>query len=376
MNEKRSRNRFIDDSKKSSDKEIDDFLNHVYYELKNFDGLNELYRKAKELNKNIKKDDVSKWLKSQATHQQTTIKKVKKKVFLPIYSESHYSFQIDLTFFPRYKKENKNYYVLFTAININSRYAYAYYAKDKEQKNIIEMLNEWLKNALIIEDVSCDYGSEFINKNVKKWFEDHDIKTFYIKDDSNKLGIINRFHKTLKEKLNKYFIANDSNNWIDIIDQVIKNYNNTRNKGIYNFTPKEASKPFIMSELISRAREKTENINDENDDEEFNIGDTVRVKLKHDLFDKQKAKYTDQTYKIIKVNKNTCDVENEKYLLKSVKKYNLIKINDVKNYKPNINRNINEKENRVERLHKKIDIQPENIVQDKRNRKAKQIYDV
>ena len=53
MNEKRSRNRFIDDSKKSSDKEIDDFLNHVYYELKNFDGLNELYRKAKELNKNI-----------------------------------------------------------------------------------------------------------------------------------------------------------------------------------------------------------------------------------------------------------------------------------------------------------------------------------
>ena len=26
------------------------------------------------LNKNIKKDDVSKWLKSQATHQQTTIK--------------------------------------------------------------------------------------------------------------------------------------------------------------------------------------------------------------------------------------------------------------------------------------------------------------
>ena len=56
-------------------KEIDDFLNHVYYELKNFDGLNELYRKSKELNKNIKKDDVSKWLKSQSTHQQTTIKK-------------------------------------------------------------------------------------------------------------------------------------------------------------------------------------------------------------------------------------------------------------------------------------------------------------
>ena len=96
--------------------------------------------------------------------------------------------------------------------------------------------------------------------------------------------------------------------------------------------------------------------------------------MKHDLFDKQKAKYTDQTYKIIKVNKNTCDVENEKYLLKSVKKYNLIKINDVKNYKPNINRNINEKENRVERLNKKIDIQTENIINEKRVKKPNKKY--
>ena len=34
------------------------------------------------------------------------------------------------------------------------------------------------------------------------------------------------------------------------------------------------------------------------------------------------------------------------------------------------------KEYKNELLHKKIDIQPENIVHDKRNRKAKQIYDV
>jgi hypothetical protein len=41
-----------------------------------------------------------------------------------IYDEDHFSFQIDLTFLPQYKTTNKNNYVLFTAININSRYAY------------------------------------------------------------------------------------------------------------------------------------------------------------------------------------------------------------------------------------------------------------
>jgi len=78
--------------------EINKLLNHVYYDLKNFDSINELYRKAKLLNKKLKKEDVSKFLKEQDTHQQTTIDKIEKIKFKPIYSEGHYDFQIDLTF--------------------------------------------------------------------------------------------------------------------------------------------------------------------------------------------------------------------------------------------------------------------------------------
>ena len=163
---------------------FDKLLNDLYYKYKNYDGINELYKKAKALNKDIKKEDVSKWLKAQSTHQQTTIKEIKKVNYLPIYSESHYSFQIDLTFFPKYKSQNKDYYVLFTAINVNSRYAYAYFAKNKEAPTIIDMLNKFKDNALEIDDITCDYGKEFIDKNVKKWFEDNDIKVFYVKDDN------------------------------------------------------------------------------------------------------------------------------------------------------------------------------------------------
>ena len=105
------------------------------------------------------------------------------------------------------------------------------------------MLEKFKDNAVEIDSITCDYGKEFVNKNIKKWFEENNIKVFYVNDENhNKLGIINRFHRTLKDKLNKYFIANDDTNWIDIIDNIIKNYNNTRNKGIYNFTPKQASK--------------------------------------------------------------------------------------------------------------------------------------
>ena len=55
-----------------------------------------------------------------------------------------------------------------------------------------------------------------------QWFNDNNIKLFFVIGDSHKLGIINRFHRTLKEKLLKYFIVSSSTRWIDIINKIIK----------------------------------------------------------------------------------------------------------------------------------------------------------
>ena len=144
---------------------MDTLLNHLYYELKNFDGIDGLYRKAKKLNNNIKRNDVKLFLEKQATHQQNKIITTKKE-YTPIYSETPYGFQLDLTFLPSYKSYNDNKYVLFTAININSRYAYAYYSKDKKADSIIDMLELFLKNCLFIDTITCDSGSEYTNKKV------------------------------------------------------------------------------------------------------------------------------------------------------------------------------------------------------------------
>jgi len=354
---------------------FDKLLSDLYYKYKNYDGVNELYRKAREYNKDIKKEDVSKWLKLQSTHQQTTVKEIKKREFLPIYSESHYAFQIDLTFFPKYKSQNKDNYVLFTAINVNTRYAYAYYAKNKEAETIIEMLNKFKHNALEIDNVTCDYGKEFIDKNVKKWFEENNIDVHYVKDDDHKnLGIINRFHRTLKEKLLKHFIANDTTKWIDIIDEIIKNYNNTRNRGIENFTPREASKPFIQSYLISKKREITDSINNVDNNETYKVGDKVLILNTNNIFSKMKAKYSDTIYTIIKIHNNSVDLESSDNIIRNVKKYYIKKIDEMQNFKPNINKTQVEKNYKVERLNKKIDVIPENIINEKRIRKPNSKY--
>ena len=350
----------------------ENLLINLYYKQHNYDGVNELYRKAKMIDKTIKKDFVSSWLKKQSTHQQTTIKSIKKVSYLPIYSESYYDFQIDLTFLPKYKSQNKNNYVLFTAINVNSRYAYGYYGKNKEESTIIEMLENFKHNAIEIDNITCDYGKEFVNKNIKKWFEENNIHVTYVNDDNhNKLGIINRFHRTLKDKLNKYFIANDNTNWIDIIDEIIKNYNNTRNRGIYNFTPKQASKELIQTFIIGEKKKETGNIKVEtkDDDEIYKINDNVLLLNNNNCFSKMKIKYSDVIYKIIKMNKNSVDLESNDDIIRNVKKSNIKKVDEVQNYKPNINKKLVEKEHKVERINKKMDILPENIITEKGVRK-------
>ena len=47
------------------------------------------------------------------------------------------SYQADLTFYTQYKKSNTNFHILLTVIDINTRYAYIYLAKNKD-KNTIE----------------------------------------------------------------------------------------------------------------------------------------------------------------------------------------------------------------------------------------------
>ena len=300
----------------------------IFYTDKNFDGVDALYKKAKLQNNNIKIKDVSEWLKKQAVKQQTH-KKVEKNSYLPIYSETPHAYQIDLTFLPKYKKQNDGYYILFTAININSRYVYAYYSKKRNNENLLFFLKQFEKQG-VINAISGDL--EFQRKDLTDFFDEHDINYYFFKADSHKLGIINRFHRTLKEKLESYFIANNTTRWIDIIDDIIKNYNNTYHTGI-KIEPAKVNS-FIENEIVQEKKQQTKEI--KNNEIEYNIGDKIRVKNTKEVFDKNKATYSAEVYIISKVNSNSVRAKynNEEF---NFKKSRIFKIDEIENINSNSN---------------------------------------
>ena len=149
---------------------FDELLYDLYYNKHNYDGSRKLYLKARLINKNIKEKDVQNWLTKQASYQ-VNYSKVEKKEYLPIYTQVPHSYQVDLTFLPQYKQQNNKNYVLFTAIGVNTRYAYASYATNKKKETILALFKAF-DSDFEINHISGDLGSEFTNKSFIKYLED------------------------------------------------------------------------------------------------------------------------------------------------------------------------------------------------------------
>lgn len=298
-----------------------ELLYDLYYNKHNYDGVNMLFAKAKKIHPLIKKEAVVDWLNEQQSYAQTKTK-VGKKIYLPIYSESPYAFQMDLTFFPRYIGSNNGYDVLFTAINVNTRFAYAYYSTDKSMPTILNFLKK-MEEKTVINTITCDEGTEFKNKEFTQFCQDNNITIYFVKGDSHKLGIINRFHRTIKDKLSKHFIATRSKRWIDVIDSIINNYNTTVNRGI-GVAPKDVNNAMEM-DIINEMRDKTDDVK-EDIEIPFEVGDLVLIKRKKELFDdKLLSKYLGNTYTVERVLNNSLDLDSHGDSFR-VKKSDVLKI--------------------------------------------------
>ena len=68
--------------------------------------------------------------------------------------------------------------------------------------------------------------SEFYSSSVKKWLKDNDIKMYSI-HNKEKSVVAERFIRTLKTKIYKYMTSISKNMYIDKLDDIVNEYNNT-----------------------------------------------------------------------------------------------------------------------------------------------------
>ena len=71
-----------------------------------------------------------------------------------------------------------------------------------------------------------DKGSEFYNDYFKRWLQNNDI-VMYSTHNKGKSVVAERFIRTLKSKIYKYMTSLSKNVYIDKLDNIVDEYNNT-----------------------------------------------------------------------------------------------------------------------------------------------------
>ena len=187
---------------------------------------------------------MKKWLETQDTYTRykPLVKKHKfQKTFVKDLADQ---IQMDLVDMGKYASKNKGYRWILTAVEIVSRYAFTISIYRKNTKNMANTVNLLLDNFKVRfgkypNVAQFDEGKEFY-VGVRDLLKSHNVDYFSTKSDK-KAAIVERFNRTLKTMMWKYFYSKGTYNWIDVLDELTKNYNNTKHSSIH-MKPKGVNK--------------------------------------------------------------------------------------------------------------------------------------
>lgn len=272
-------------------------------------GVRQMKKTLKEMGINIKEDELIKILQKEEAY---SLNKPIKKKFETRKTEARevmQQLQADLVQMPT-KKElaalgeegaipelNDGVRFLLTAIDIFSKYAWVVPLKNKTGDEVSKALEPIIKKSLP-ELLQVDHGSEFYNTNVKNMLKKYGVKMFSV-DSGNKAAIVERFNRTLKMKMARLFDATNKFRYIDHLDDLVHNYNNSYHRTI-GMTPVEALNPKNYVELFKNFNDSAASMNKPR----FKVGDLVRIPKGKNVFSKEGVgNWSIEIFKVKKVNK-------------------------------------------------------------------------
>ncbi len=203
---------------------MNDTLKNIYYDPKHVAGLSSIKKLSEASGINSKK--VKEWLKAQPTYSLHKMARKKYPTRQYVVHDIDEQWQADLAEVALIADENSGHRFILTVIDIFSRYAWARPLKSKRGSEVAAAFKDIFDEGRIPKRIQTDQGKEFENRDVRNLFQEHNIELFSVKS-AYKAAMVERFNRTLKTKLWKYFTSNLNQNWTKVLQDVVKTYNNS-----------------------------------------------------------------------------------------------------------------------------------------------------
>ena len=194
---------------------------------------------------------------------------------------------------PDYKFANRNYCYILVVIDVFSKMVYARPVKKKDKFSVSKALQSIIINLDHYPNtLITDEGLEFYNSNVQELLDNYGIHHYSIKTKM-KASVVERFNRTLRSKLEKYFVKNKTKNWVDVLQQFIDNYNQSPHRSIGMAPSKvtDANSAKVFKHLFPDLQLESK--------PRLSVGYKVRILKEKTIFEKgYKQSWSDQVYKI------------------------------------------------------------------------------
>ena len=230
-------------------------------------------------------------------HKARTYKE-QKNLFLKTVTSNMTSYQADV-----FMIKHMTLIKLVALINVETRKAYVYHIPNIKKQTVIEIFNQWIKD--VSEDqyptvISTDLGSEFNSKDFYTWLETKKIRLFYINKSDYKTSyataIVDRFIRTIKDKLERFQKLNNSKSIIQAMKDIVEGYNNSIHR-VLGKAPNEMTKEDVQKNSEIKRQHNLEVLQNFYDEIE---GKTVGILNKKNIFDKgSKMKLSRDSHKVI-----------------------------------------------------------------------------
>ncbi|XP_033231627.1 uncharacterized protein LOC117182634 [Belonocnema kinseyi] len=209
-------------------------LEDIYYDPSHEASYADVEKISKSTRGNIPRNQVIDWLKSQDAYN--LHRPIRRK-----FARQHYSvcniddvWKIDLADMRFLKSYNDDFSCLLVVIDVLSKFVWVEPLQSKTASEVKEAFERILHRTggRIPIYLQSDKGKEFSGKVFQKFLSDLEIQFRVTRDPSIKAAIAERFNRTLKERMWRYFTRRNTHRYIDLLQPMVHAYNNARHSSI------------------------------------------------------------------------------------------------------------------------------------------------
>ena len=204
--------------------------------------------------------------------------------------------EVDLADMKRFADKNNGFKYWLCAVDAFSKKAWVQPIRSKrapEVHHAFEKIFAYTDRRPRV--VRTDKGGEFNNNELKKFLKKHKIDYFTSENEEIHASIAERFIRTIKGRVFRYFTHNRTDRYVDVLDKLVESYNKTYHRSI-GMSPNKVNKRnevriwrrLYGGVILSSYKFK------------FKVGDRVRIQEHRATFRKgYEGAWTEEIFKIV-----------------------------------------------------------------------------